>query len=133
MISTNCVWFTTIPVETIFYITTFRLFSTLAKFPSIKSDVVSLFANSSFTFLTKLNMWLYLIYLSIWINEYHFVCVKKNIVSYQIAKIICWNTCLNPCNFLMCMNFVTKKWLSNVWYPFCSNFIKWVKIHFDIF
>jgi hypothetical protein len=36
----------------------------------------------------------------------------KNIVSYQIAKNICSNACLNPCNFLMCMNFITKKWLS---------------------
>ena len=44
---------------------------------AINSDAVSLFADSSFTFLAKLNMWLYLMYLSIWMNEYHFVCVKK--------------------------------------------------------
>jgi hypothetical protein len=32
---------------------------------AINSDAVSLFADSSFTFLAKLNMWLYLMYLSI--------------------------------------------------------------------
>jgi hypothetical protein len=45
---------------------------------AINSDVVNLFADSSFTFLAKLNMWLYLIYLSIWMNKYYFVRVKKN-------------------------------------------------------
>jgi hypothetical protein len=48
---------------------------------AINSDAVSLFADSSFTFLAKLNMWLYLMYLSIWMNKYYFIYVKKKLPS----------------------------------------------------
>jgi hypothetical protein len=61
---------------------------------AINSDAVSLFADSSFTFLAKLNMWLYLMYLSIWMNEYHFVCVKKNFKfsKFQQYKVFKWTS-----------------------------------------
>jgi hypothetical protein len=49
---------------------------------AINFDVVCLFANSSFTFLARLNMWLYLMYSINWINEYHFIFVNKKKVEY---------------------------------------------------
>jgi hypothetical protein len=44
---------------------------------AINSDGVSLFADSSFMFLMKLNMWLYLMYLSNWMNIILIVSNKK--------------------------------------------------------
>jgi hypothetical protein len=45
---------------------------------AINSDAVGLFADSSFTFLAKLNMWLYLMY-SVDLNEWmsFYLCQKK--------------------------------------------------------
>jgi hypothetical protein len=53
----------------------------------INLDAVSLFADSYFSFLALLNLYLYLMYLSVWMNEYY-VFVKKSITDNRPSKIL---------------------------------------------
>ena len=52
-------------------------------FYAINLDAVSLFADSSFSFLALLNLCLYLMYQFVWMNEYYILVQKKSMIVKQ--------------------------------------------------